>query len=485
MSNAPLPPGWEAKWDGGTGRYFFINHATKQTQWIDPRSQQQQTQGYPGFGIQQPQHQQQQYQRAFQPQPVHQPTAAAAAQSVELREITPTNSNTGSSYQTTALQEVSDEDDSDDLAADEEKQRIVKSLRKKMELKYCDDNLLLTAVDACMNDEDMAISFLKDAGFLMKGEKPKSIFADTESSGSSRRTSSSARTTSPTRTASPTRTSSSNYSGSTSYPAPTSYGTTSYPAPISYDTPASPTYDYEGSSAAASTSVADKDKKKKRSPTKKSSTTSQVAKKKSSKVSFSDTVAAASNAGLSEALSSFEITFDDLESKFKTASQEDRFGSSSSSFLSGGSIGHSLGLASKQGVSVSSHQSSDDIISKLTSLPNNKTTSRNVVDESQPSYSIASITSGNSSISYQLANRLKPVGPNANLARGPDPSKAMGSRVAVRGHSTALAVGPRRYLARGPSSKLGTGPKVIAKGADRSILVGNNPSLAKGSTRSA
>jgi len=144
-----------------------------------------------------------------------------------------------------------------------------------------------------------------------------------------------------------------------------------------------------------------------------------------------------------------------------------------------------LGLASKQGVSVSSHQSSDDIISKLTSLPNNKTTSRNVVDESQPSYSIASITSGNSSISYQLANRLKPVGPNANLARGPDPSKAMGSRVAVRGHSTALAAGPRRYLARGPSSKLGTGPKVIAKGADRSILVGNNPSLAKGSIRSA
>lgn len=83
---------------------FFINHATKKTQWIDPRSQQQQTHGYPGIGIQQPQ--QQQYQQAFQPQPVHQPTAASAARSMELREITPTSSNTGSSYQTTALQEV-------------------------------------------------------------------------------------------------------------------------------------------------------------------------------------------------------------------------------------------------------------------------------------------------------------------------------------------------------------------------------------------
>jgi len=53
----PLPPGWEAKWDAGQGRWYFINHFTKQTQWTDPRAQQvqysqqtrQQTTAYGGF----------------------------------------------------------------------------------------------------------------------------------------------------------------------------------------------------------------------------------------------------------------------------------------------------------------------------------------------------------------------------------------------------------------------------------------------------
>ncbi|XP_061188199.1 transcriptional coactivator YAP1-like isoform X2 [Saccostrea echinata] len=33
----PLPPGWEARWDPNQGAYFFIDHNTKKTTWIDPR----------------------------------------------------------------------------------------------------------------------------------------------------------------------------------------------------------------------------------------------------------------------------------------------------------------------------------------------------------------------------------------------------------------------------------------------------------------
>ena len=36
-TNAPLPPGWEAKYDSRTGKYYFINHYTKETTWEDPR----------------------------------------------------------------------------------------------------------------------------------------------------------------------------------------------------------------------------------------------------------------------------------------------------------------------------------------------------------------------------------------------------------------------------------------------------------------
>lgn len=33
----PLPPGWEAKYNQSYNRYYFINHATKETTWTDPR----------------------------------------------------------------------------------------------------------------------------------------------------------------------------------------------------------------------------------------------------------------------------------------------------------------------------------------------------------------------------------------------------------------------------------------------------------------
>lgn len=44
---APLPPGWEAKWDPNNRKWFFVNHFTKKTQWTDPRIQPQQQQPRP------------------------------------------------------------------------------------------------------------------------------------------------------------------------------------------------------------------------------------------------------------------------------------------------------------------------------------------------------------------------------------------------------------------------------------------------------
>lgn len=37
MSQQGMPPGWEAKWDPRLGRWYYINHSTRKTQWDDPR----------------------------------------------------------------------------------------------------------------------------------------------------------------------------------------------------------------------------------------------------------------------------------------------------------------------------------------------------------------------------------------------------------------------------------------------------------------
>nr|XP_002122955.1 uncharacterized protein LOC100186360 isoform X1 [Ciona intestinalis] len=42
----PLPAGWEAKYDAGSNRWFFLNHQTKTTQWTDPRLSMQQPSPY-------------------------------------------------------------------------------------------------------------------------------------------------------------------------------------------------------------------------------------------------------------------------------------------------------------------------------------------------------------------------------------------------------------------------------------------------------
>jgi len=34
-----MPPGWEAKWDARIGRWYYVNHSTRTTQWEDPRLQ--------------------------------------------------------------------------------------------------------------------------------------------------------------------------------------------------------------------------------------------------------------------------------------------------------------------------------------------------------------------------------------------------------------------------------------------------------------
>ncbi|XP_071479134.1 uncharacterized protein [Diadema antillarum] len=38
-ASMPMPAGWEAKYDPNLGRYFYINHYTRSTQWTDPRQQ--------------------------------------------------------------------------------------------------------------------------------------------------------------------------------------------------------------------------------------------------------------------------------------------------------------------------------------------------------------------------------------------------------------------------------------------------------------
>ncbi|XP_022096457.1 uncharacterized serine-rich protein C215.13-like isoform X2 [Acanthaster planci] len=49
----PLPPGWDAKYDHNTKKYFYIHHTTRSTQWHDPRKayyeQQQQQQRIGGL----------------------------------------------------------------------------------------------------------------------------------------------------------------------------------------------------------------------------------------------------------------------------------------------------------------------------------------------------------------------------------------------------------------------------------------------------
>lgn len=35
--NVPLPSGWEAAQDAETGKWFFVDHSTRRTQWFDPR----------------------------------------------------------------------------------------------------------------------------------------------------------------------------------------------------------------------------------------------------------------------------------------------------------------------------------------------------------------------------------------------------------------------------------------------------------------
>lgn len=39
-----MPPGWEAKWDPRIGRWYYVNHSLRTTQWEDPRLQYQASQ---------------------------------------------------------------------------------------------------------------------------------------------------------------------------------------------------------------------------------------------------------------------------------------------------------------------------------------------------------------------------------------------------------------------------------------------------------
>ncbi|RDD44655.1 Reticulocyte-binding protein 2-like protein a [Trichoplax sp. H2] len=82
-TNLPLPPGWEAKFDRNTGKYFFIDHSTKTTSWQDPRIAYYGPQAYQQAAMQyQMQMQQQQRQR---PQvPSSHPQSQTAQQSSQF-----------------------------------------------------------------------------------------------------------------------------------------------------------------------------------------------------------------------------------------------------------------------------------------------------------------------------------------------------------------------------------------------------------------
>jgi len=38
-ASSGLPPNWEKRLDESTGRYYYVNHSTKQTQWQPPPGQ--------------------------------------------------------------------------------------------------------------------------------------------------------------------------------------------------------------------------------------------------------------------------------------------------------------------------------------------------------------------------------------------------------------------------------------------------------------
>ncbi|XP_057295618.1 uncharacterized protein LOC130624065 [Hydractinia symbiolongicarpus] len=171
MSEAPLPPGWEAKYDPNSGRYFFLNHLTKQTTWTDPRtifynlptSCQQ-----PQFAYQQPAQYQQQ---------TAQPTTTYNQQpSFRYQQPTSDTVTHGNGEAETELF-----DESVYRPSKNEQDKLLKKLRDEFDLVGVTSELLIETLEAVNFKEDMAVEMMKGMGFKKKGEASTSAEPDSTS----------------------------------------------------------------------------------------------------------------------------------------------------------------------------------------------------------------------------------------------------------------------------------------------------------------
>lgn len=190
-----LPPGWEARFDPGSGRYYFINHYTKVTSWVDPRGavqpqaqpQQPQRQAYAGYSQPAAQPQRQAYSGYSQPaalpaaqraaQPAAQPSARPARQasptiSRSSAESMPLRSDRRepSPQASSARQETSFGGDDDSGLSEAEKKAMVRKLRDKLDLEGVNDDLVVMTLQGVAYKESMAIDVFRSMGFKGKGE---------------------------------------------------------------------------------------------------------------------------------------------------------------------------------------------------------------------------------------------------------------------------------------------------------------------------
>ncbi|XP_066928437.1 BAG family molecular chaperone regulator 3-like isoform X2 [Clytia hemisphaerica] len=432
--NQPLPPGWEAKYDPTSGRYFFINHQTKETTWNDPRVNYQQpaATGY-GGGYQQQYGQQQQY-GGYQQQAAAQP----AAQPQQSTSTSQPRSSSAGTYQraqaatrttTPVAREVETSLTEDSIMGDSvsssEKQRILRSMKSKLNLFGVTDDLILTTLDASSFDEDMAISVFESMGFKKKGAAQTTSAAKSTNNrwevGSSSR---------PARSKSPAKASTSTAKSTTRAKSPTTSSTSSASASSSRTATAT--------SSKTTTTPSKKTTTKKttttKSPTKKVTTTTN-----DSTASDFDNIMAKINESMSS-MSSKQSVLDKKASK-----------------TSGGDVSSLLNKKSSSQFKVKTTQQKRSPMPKKTAI-------------------LSSATG--------LVQKLQPEGPDPSLVMGANSDELRADRLQTVGRDGSLARGAQRGLARGRERGLAHGKSYSSKGADTSLRCGPNYGLAIGTQRS-
>jgi len=439
--NQPLPPGWEAKYDPNSGRYFFIHHQTKETTWNDPRVNYQQpaATGY-GSGYQQQYGQQQQY-GGYQQQAAAQPAAQPTAQPQQSTSTSQPRSSSAGTYQraqaatrttTPVAREVETSLTEDSIMGDSvssaEKQRILRSIKSKLNLFGVTDDLILTTLDASSFKEDMAISVFESMGFKKKGAAQTTSAAKSTNNrwevGSSSR---------PARSKSPAKASTSTAAKSTTRAkSPTTSSTSSASASSSRTATAT--------SSKTTTTPSKKTTTKKttttKSPTKKVTTTT---KKDDSTTSDFDNIMAKINESMSS-MSSKQSVLDKKASK-----------------TSGGDVSSLLNKKSSSQFKVKTTQQKRSPIPKKTAI-------------------LSSATG--------LVQKLQPEGSDPSLVMGANSDELRADRLQTVGRDGSLAHGAQRGLARGRERGLAHGKSYSSKGADTSLRCGPNYGLAIGTQRS-